>query len=175
MKKGNPYFAASTSYVAPRGDVGDPNAGGIMNDASGGSFTTQIGLAAKQWALTAAWRYGQCGENMTRRGTQFARQSLDCSWTAGNALNDGGAAYSNNFALTGAWQPAKGGTWIPSISVGWASAPLLRLTTLSIPATATRTTSARPSPGRWASSGPMPSSRATPPGWSWVSPPSSPA
>ena len=119
VKKGNPYFAASTSYVAPRGDVGDPNAGGIMTDASGGSFTTQLGLASKQWALAAAWRYGQCGENMTRRGTQFARQSLDCSWTAGNALNDGGAAYSNNFALTGAWQPAKGGTLIPSISVGW--------------------------------------------------------
>ena len=119
VKKGSPYFAASTSYVAPRGDVGDPNVGGIMTDASGGSFTTQLGLASKQWALAAAWRYGQCGENMTRRGTQFARQSLDCSWTAGNALNDGGAAYSNNFALTGAWQPAKGGTLIPSISVGW--------------------------------------------------------
>ncbi|MFZ0408767.1 MAG: iron uptake porin [Cyanobium sp.] len=119
VKKGKPYFAASTSYVAPRGDVGDPNVGGIMTDSSGGSFTTQIGLASKQWALTAAWRYGQCAENMTRRGTQFARQSLDCSWTAGNALNDGGAAYSNNFALTAAWQPAKGGSLIPSISVGW--------------------------------------------------------
>jgi hypothetical protein len=119
VKKGKPYFAASTSYVAPRGDVGDPNVGGIMTDASGGSFTTQIGLASKQWALAAAWRYGQCAEGITRRGTQFARQSLDCAWSAGNALNDGGAAYSNNFALTAAWQPAKGGTLIPSISIGW--------------------------------------------------------
>jgi len=119
VKKGKPYFAASTSYVAPRGDVGDPNVGGIMTDASGGSFTTQIGLASKQWALAAAWRYGQCAESMTRRGTQFARQSLDCAWAVGNALNDGGAAYSNNFALTAAWQPAKGGSLIPSISVGW--------------------------------------------------------
>jgi hypothetical protein len=119
VKKGSPYFAASTSYVAPRGGVGDPNVGGIMNDASGGSFTTQIGLASNQWAITAAWRYGQCADNMTRRGTQFARQSLDCAWAANNQLNDGGAAYSNNFALTGAWQPAQGGTLIPSISVGW--------------------------------------------------------
>jgi len=119
VKKGKPYFGVSTSYVAPRGDNSDPNVGGIMSDASGGSFTTQIGVASKQWALTGAWRYGQCNENMTRRGTQFARQSLDCSWTPGNQLNSGGSAYTNNFALTGAWQPLKGGSWVPSISAGW--------------------------------------------------------
>ena len=112
VKKGNPYFAISTSYVAPNGDNGNPNEGGLFNDASRASFTTQIGLAAPQWALTAAWRYGQCGDNMTRRGTQFARQSLDCGYDAD------GSAYSNNFALTAAWQPIKTG-WIPSVSLGW--------------------------------------------------------
>jgi hypothetical protein len=112
VKKGNPFLAASTSYVAPRGDQSDPNTGGIFTDASRGSFTTQIGIAAPQWALTGAWRYGQCGDNMTRRGTQFARQTLSCAY-----LEDG-TAYTNNFALTGAWQPKSAGI-IPSISVGW--------------------------------------------------------
>ncbi|MFM7312339.1 MAG: iron uptake porin [Cyanobium sp.] len=121
VKKGQPYLAISTSYVAPRGDNSDPNAGGLFSDASGGSWTTQLGLASKQWVLAAAWRYGQCNDNITRRGTQFARQRLDCSWqNLSNGVQvSNGSAYSNNFALTGAWQPAKGGTWIPSISVGW--------------------------------------------------------
>ena len=112
VKKGKPYFAVSTSYVAPAGDNSDPNVGGIMTDGSKGSWTTQLGLAAPQWALAAAWRYGQCGDNMTRRGTQFARQTLDCSFS------EDGTAYSNNFALTAAWQPLKAG-WVPSVSLGW--------------------------------------------------------
>jgi hypothetical protein len=126
VAKGKPYLALSSSYVAPRADSGNPNEGGIMTDASGGSFTTQIGLASPQWSLAAAWRYGQCdnnGDRMTRRGTEFARQRLNCSWSAGK-LEDGspaatGAAYTNNFALTAAWQPKQGGTWVPSISAGW--------------------------------------------------------
>jgi hypothetical protein len=113
VKKGNPFFAASTSYVAPRADNGNPNEGGIFNDASRGSFTTQIGVAAPQWSLAAAWRYGQCGDTMTRRGTQFARQPLNCAYELD------GSAYSNNFAFTAAWQPAKGGSLIPSISAGY--------------------------------------------------------
>jgi hypothetical protein len=112
VKKGKPYFAVSTSYVAPNGDNSNPNEGGLFNDASRASFTTQIGVAASQWAITAAWRYGQCGDNMTRRGTQFARQPLDCAY-----LQDG-SADSNNFAVTAAWQPIDTG-WIPSISLGW--------------------------------------------------------
>jgi|LakMenEpi03Aug12_release.lakeMendotaPanAssembly.Ray.scaffolds.fasta_scaffold01280_39 hypothetical protein len=113
VKKGKPFFAASTSYVAPRADNGDPNVGGIFNDASRGSFTTQLGMAAPQWSLAAAWRYGQCGDPMTRRGTQFARQNLNC------AFREEGSAYSNNFAFTAAWQPKTGGSLIPSISAGY--------------------------------------------------------
>ena len=112
VKKGDPYFGISTSYVAPNADNGNPNQGGLFGDASRGSLTTQFGLAAPQWALTAAWRYGQCDDTMTRRGTQFARQALPC------AYNTPGSAYSNNFALTAAWQPIDAG-WIPSFSFGW--------------------------------------------------------
>ncbi|MFM7676222.1 MAG: iron uptake porin, partial [Synechococcus sp.] len=112
VKKGNPYFAASTSYIAPSGNEGDPSVGGLFTDASKGSFTTQIGVAAPQWALAFAWRYGQCGQNF-RRGTQFANQNQPCP-----ASGSDDSAYSNNFAVTAAWQPVDSG-WVPSISTGW--------------------------------------------------------
>ncbi len=112
VKKGNPYFAASTSYIAPSGNEGDPSVGGLFSDSSRGSFTTQLGVAAPQWALAFAWRYGQCGQNF-RRGSQFANQNQPCP---ANGSDD--SAYSNNFAVTAAWQPKDSG-WVPSISTGW--------------------------------------------------------
>lgn len=123
VKKGNPYFAASTSYVAENGENSNPAAGGLFTAASGGNFTTQVGYAGPQFALAAAWRYGNCNQNLTRRGTQFARQTLTCNDSglgAGiyNPNWSGGNAFSNNFALTAAWQPKASG-WIPSFSAGW--------------------------------------------------------
>jgi hypothetical protein len=123
VKKGKPYFAASTSYVAPdayNGDTVAPNGGGIFGDSSKGSFTTQLGVAAPQWALAFGWRYGQCGQDF-RRGSQFARQAQPCGQTAGAAGLSGSSttAYSNNFALTGAWQPKKAGGIVPSVNLGW--------------------------------------------------------
>jgi hypothetical protein len=121
VKKGKPYFAASTSYVAPEAYNGNTensagnNGGGIFGDNSRGSFTTQVGVAAPQWALAFAWRYGQCGSDF-RRGSQYARQAQPCG-----PINTGvsTAAYSNNFALTGAWQPKKAGGIVPSVNLGW--------------------------------------------------------
>jgi hypothetical protein len=120
VKKGNPYFAASTSYVAPRGDTSDPNTGGLFNSNSGGSFLSQIGWAGPQFALSAAWRYGQCSDPLSRRGTQFARQTLACDGdgTPGTPSAWNGNSYSNNFALGASWQPLASGL-IPSISLGW--------------------------------------------------------
>jgi len=121
VKKGNPFFAASTSYVAPNGDNSNPTAGGIATSGSGGSFLTQIGWAGPQFALTAAWRYGQCNQNLTRRGTQFANQNLPCSegvGTTGVSPFWSGNSSSNNLALNAAWQPIKSGL-IPSVSLGW--------------------------------------------------------
>ncbi|MCT0224641.1 iron uptake porin [Synechococcus sp. CS-1328] len=112
VKKGNPYFAASTSYIGPSGNEGNPEKGGLFTDGSKGSFTTQIGVAAPQWALAFAWRYGQCGQNF-RRGSQFANQNQPCP-----ASGSDDSAYSNNFAVTAAWQPIDSG-WVPSISAGW--------------------------------------------------------
>ncbi len=122
VKKGKPYFAASTSYVAPDAYNGDASTqassttgGGILGDNSKGSFTTQLGVAAPQWALAFGWRYGQCGQNF-RRGTQFANQVESCGPTNAGVST---AAYSNNFALTGAWQPKKAGGIVPSLNLGW--------------------------------------------------------
>jgi hypothetical protein len=121
VKKGNPFFAASTSYVAPNGDNSNPTAGGIATSGSGGSFLTQIGWAGPQFALTAAWRYGQCNQGLTRRGTQFANQNLPCSegvGTSGVSPFWNGNSSSNNFALNAAWQPIKSGL-LPSLSLGY--------------------------------------------------------
>jgi hypothetical protein len=127
VKKGQPFFAASTSYVAPNGENSNPGAaasaggGGLFTSASAGSFLTQIGWAGPQFALTAAWRYGQCNQGLTRRGTQFANQNLPCSEGTGAAgVYPGwsGTSSSNNFALNAAWQPIKVGL-IPSVSLGW--------------------------------------------------------
>jgi hypothetical protein len=122
VKKGKPYFAASTSYVAPEAYNGNTEnsvtgnaGGGIFGDNSRGSFTTQLGVAAPQWALAFAWRYGQCGSDF-RRGSQYARQAQPCGPTFTNSST---TAYSNNFALTGAWQPKKSGGIVPSVNLGW--------------------------------------------------------
>jgi hypothetical protein len=122
VKKGKPYFAASTSYVAPEAYNGNTEnsvtgnaGGGIFGDNSRGSFTTQVGVAAPQWALAFAWRYGQCGQGF-RRGSQYANQTESCGPTNTGAAS---TAYSNNFALTGAWQPKKAGGIVPSLNLGW--------------------------------------------------------
>ena len=121
VKKGQPYFAASTSYVAPNGDNSNPTQGGLFTTGSQGSFLTQVGWAGPQFALTAAWRYGQCGQNLTRRGTQFANQSVPCSEGLGATVVSpfwSGNTSSNNFALNAAWQPISSGL-IPSVSLGY--------------------------------------------------------
>jgi len=121
VKKGAPYFAASTSYIAPNADNGNSTSlssgGGLFNNVSRASFLTQIGLAAPQWALTAAWRYGQCGQNF-RQGTQFANQNQPCYGYASSPDGSNGSADSNNFAVAASWQPLKAG-WLPSLSLGW--------------------------------------------------------
>ncbi|MEB3332336.1 MAG: iron uptake porin [Synechococcaceae cyanobacterium] len=111
-------FSVSASYVSPVGNLGnayDGNAdecnvseGGIGTDCSRASFLAQLGYATPQWAITAAYRYGQAGSNF-RRGTNFVANN---SWWLRNGE-------SNSFALNGYWQPRQSG-WIPSVSTGWA-------------------------------------------------------
>ncbi|MBD1192982.1 iron uptake porin [Vulcanococcus sp. Clear-D1] len=112
VKKGNPYLAAGVSYVAKNADKGSPDEGGIMTDNSAGSFLAQLGGAGKNWALTGAYRYGQCGTNI-RSGTQY---TYDNSKAKCDDLGD--SAATNSFAINGYWQPSESG-WVPSISAGW--------------------------------------------------------
>jgi len=114
VKKGKPYFVASTSYVAPQAQNGDPSQGGIFTDSSKGSWLTQLGYVANQWKGTFGWNYQQCGaSSMVRRGTEAAIQSQTCANSAG-----GSGGHQNGFAAGLAWRPKKDGL-IPSISGGW--------------------------------------------------------
>jgi hypothetical protein len=128
VKKGKPFFAVSTAYVAPNGGNGNPGGGdatiptgGLLNERSGGTWTTQAGVAGKNWRFAFAWSYVQCGQDF-RRGSSFAQPTVGCSSITNNFLGSENfgtsAAYSNNFATTFAWQPKKSG-WIPSINLGW--------------------------------------------------------
>jgi hypothetical protein len=113
VEKGNPYLAAGVNYVAKNADNSNPNEGGIFTDRSAGSFTAQAGGAGDGWALVAGYRYGQCGTNL-RSGTgyTYAGSKTDC-----DALR-GAGGQTNNFALSGYWEPSENG-WIPSISASW--------------------------------------------------------
>jgi hypothetical protein len=124
VKKGQPFFAVSTAYVAPNGDNGNPSEGGLLNGNSSGTWTTQAGISGKQWRFAFAWSYVQCGQNF-RRGTQFAQPAVTCPI-------DNQTAYSNNFATTLAWQPKTSG-WIPSINLGWGYNALTQAATTAIP------------------------------------------
>lgn len=123
VKKGNPFFAASTSIIFPNADNGNTGTGGpgqatpggIFSNNSAGSWLTQVGYQAQQWKATFAWRYGQSGSR-ARSGTQAAVAPIpfgngNGSWTSDNS--------TNNFALGLAWQPKNNGTVVPSISAGW--------------------------------------------------------
>ena len=134
VKKGNPYFTVSTSLVSPGSYSGDTqgntapaggtsveNGGGILGSRSADSWLTQIAYVKDFWKAAFAWRYGQCGEAtnyQNRRGTQAAAAAMSCA----NTNVGGGPAsnpYSNNFALSLAWQPKTKGTIVPSVSLGY--------------------------------------------------------
>ena len=111
-------FSISANYVAVNGNqanpvpgsttpAGIPNSGGIGNNATNSSFTTQIGYAGNNWGLAAAYNYSQNAG--FSQATNFANALL----TAFGASNS-----TNGFALSGYWQPSQSG-WIPSISAGW--------------------------------------------------------
>ena len=137
VKKGAPFFAASTSYVAPNADSSNPATGGLFTNGSGGSWLTQLGYQAQQWKATFGWRYGQCGQAVNRRGTQAAVASEPCGTTAAGWTNDN---YNNNFALALAWQPKSNGTIVPSISAGWGYSAYAYGSTVSAPSVATANT-----------------------------------
>ncbi|MCX5943482.1 MAG: iron uptake porin, partial [Cyanobacteria bacterium] len=124
VKKGNPFFGASLSYVAQNSNSADTSAaGGIMNNNSQSNVLAQIGYQAQQWKTTFAWRYGSCG-TAAREGTQAAVAAAACpgavtSSTQPNAGWNGNNVDVNNFAYTLAWTPKQNGTIVPSISAGW--------------------------------------------------------
>ena len=117
VKKGQPFFTASTSYVTPNGSDGNPETGGIATANSKASWLNQIGFNANQWKATFAWNYTQCG-NKPRRGTEAAVQGEACRYPATGVDSKLTNSSGNAFALGLAWRPKKTG-WMPSVSTGW--------------------------------------------------------
>jgi len=126
VKKGKPYFTASTSLVSPGANAGDADgsfttstgtsvkAGGILGADSADSLLTQIAYVKDSWKAAVAYRYGKCGgdSNYTnRRGTQAAITAESCAGY--------GNPSTSNFAVSWAWQPKDKGTVVPSLSLGY--------------------------------------------------------
>jgi hypothetical protein len=130
VKKGKPYFTVSTSLVSPASFSADPqgstansgtnvaaNSGGILGGSSTDSWLTQIAYVKAQWKAAFAYRFGKCGGDsgsQNRQGSQAAVAALQC-----NTSGVTSTPYTNNFALSWAWQPKKGGTIVPSLGLGY--------------------------------------------------------
>ena len=115
VKKGQPYFTVSSSYVTPEGENGDK---GIMTGKSEASVLTQVAYNTKQWKATFGWNYSQCGDDTTREGTQAAMVDIPCHAADGAFLDANTKGHRNGFATTLAWRPEKTG-FVPSVSAGW--------------------------------------------------------
>jgi len=105
VKKGNPYFATSLSFVAPNSNLAaTTSAGGIMNNNSQSNLTFQAGYQAQQWKATFGWRYGQCGQaaNRSQDSTVAAGASEACPTTFPNNFNNSSVDVYR-FALGLAW------------------------------------------------------------------------
>ena len=92
--------------VAPEGDNGSPQRGGLFTGVGGQTTTFQLAYTRASWNLTAT--YSNTAQAALLRGTPLASQLA--------AQASDGALQS--WGLAGYWQPSRGG-WIPSISVGW--------------------------------------------------------
>ncbi|MCP9817737.1 carbohydrate porin [Synechococcus sp. GreenBA-s] len=103
----NNGWSVSANYVANNGDVGNPNNGGIGTDGSAQTGTVQLGYAAKNWGLAAAYNYSNGVSPAS--GTPLAI-----------GLGSTGAFFEtvNSVGISGYWQPSTTG-WVPSISAGW--------------------------------------------------------
>ena len=127
VKKGNPFFGASLSYIAQNANsavASTATNGGVMGNNSLNNVLLQIGYQAPQFKTTFAWRWGSCG-TAAREGTQASVAAIGCPGSVANTTTQPSAGWDgnnidvNNFAYTIAWTPKRNGTIVPSISAGW--------------------------------------------------------
>jgi hypothetical protein len=99
-------FSISANYVSANGDVANPNTGGIGTEGSQSTGTVQLGYAAANWGLAAAYTFSQNAGIYGGNGTPFANYA----WYQSESVNSVGvSAY---------WSPLSA-SWFPSISAGW--------------------------------------------------------
>ena len=75
VEKGSPYLTLAANYVAEKGNISDPTAGGFMTDGAEASTTAQLAYGTKQWGLAAGYRYSQCGSTFGK-ATDFDRTDI---------------------------------------------------------------------------------------------------
>ena len=113
VEKGSPYLTLAANYVAEKGNISDPTAGGFMTDGAEASTTAQLAYGTKQWGLAAGYRYSQCGSTFGK-ATEFAR-SNGYSQNCADSVGESSGADAHSWALNAFWRPADSGL-IPSIS-----------------------------------------------------------
>ena len=101
--KGKPYWTAAVSFIT--GSKGSNSEYGLFNQQSALNGNLQIGLRSENWGVAMGYR----------RGTDGTRVA-NGNGSAGSTLGYG--EFSNNFGMSGYWQPLKLG-WKPSISLGY--------------------------------------------------------
>ena len=117
VKKGQPYFTVSSSYVAAEGN-GNNGSKGLMTGKSEASTLTQVAYNSNQWKATFGWNYSQCGDDTAREGTVAGMKDIPCHAADGSYLDSNTKGHRNGFATTLAWRPKNTG-FIPSVSGGW--------------------------------------------------------
>lgn len=110
-RKGGGWVISAVA-MATRGNRGNPASGGLFNVSGRSATTLQLGYQGPNWALATAWTRNNAGARQLEIITPLAAQT----WPQRNPGRDG---YVDAFSLSGYWQPASSGSWIPGISAGW--------------------------------------------------------
>ena len=120
-------FSVSANYVSANGGSSAPSpdfipdpanprertlrdcsqAGGLATDCAASTGTVQIGYAAEQWGVAAAYNVSSQHFGNLYEGTATPLATVI------GVLGD-----THSFALSGYWKPDQSG-WMPSISAGW--------------------------------------------------------
>ena len=103
-------LSVSANYVSQNAAIGNPGQGGIGTAGTPESLTAQVGYAADQWGIAAAYTYAN--------GIGIPGGTPVASIGYGNGIARVTSVVGNSIGLSAYWQPRSSG-WLPSISAGW--------------------------------------------------------
>lgn len=106
------YWVVSAVYAAGNAADGNPERGGLLNAASRGAATLQLGFVGRNWSVAGAYTYNQAGARQDEIITPLAAQT----WPDNSSGLNGSV---NAFGLSAYWDPTVNSDWLPAISLGW--------------------------------------------------------